>query len=322
MGICDSIKQKYEQYKENARIEEENQRRWNNPNFSVYGEAFGLSYLSIFNQIPDSYKNLHYNWQNNKELLDKIDEENKTMAPKMAQKIKELIGRGANSGNPKMIGTGNSCNNDCYMYNIPIMSKCPKCGGRSEEKDENGFTTEERYDETLGGYKTAKILNESNICTGYRWNNNVNLKDVDLDELFKFYDKEDHANKVHWAITVIDKNTKEKSIKEEDVPRHYAIIDGERFDFPYGINMRVFFFFNEELFFPKAKLADINNGNALSYSNEICFWYERQGSKRELGQSIGHYGYAWIHKVRIYVCNSCGYKYHIIKTSPFAWENR
>jgi hypothetical protein len=39
------------------------------------------------------------------------------------------------------------------------------------------------------------------------------LKDVDLDELFKFYDKEDHANKVHWTITVIDKETKEKSIK-------------------------------------------------------------------------------------------------------------
>jgi hypothetical protein len=37
MGICDSIKQKYEQYKENARIEEENQRRWNNPNFRILG---------------------------------------------------------------------------------------------------------------------------------------------------------------------------------------------------------------------------------------------------------------------------------------------
>ena len=42
----------------------------------------------------------------------------------------------------------------------------------------------------------------------------------------------------------------------------------------------------------------------------------------ELGKPIGNYGYAWRHEVYIFTCNSCGYKYHIAKSSPFAFRNK
>ena len=44
--------------------------------------------------------------------------------------------------------------------------------------------------------------------------------------------------------------------------------------------------------------------------------------REELGQSLGYYGYAWIHMVYIYTCNSCGHKYHIAKVSPFAFRDK
>ena len=48
----------------------------------------------------------------------------------------------------------------------------------------------------------------------------------------------------------------------------------------------------------------------------------RQPDRAEIGQSLGYYGYAWKHMVLIYTCNLCGYKYHIIKTSPFAFRDK
>ena len=242
------------------------------------------------------------------------------MGPKMAAKIKELISRGEYSSTPVMIGTGNSCNNPCYLYNRRLMTECPKCGGKVEKEYENGYTTKEKWNETYQTFEKVRNYNESQICDGFRWNNNVHLKDVDLAELANYYDKEDQANKVHWTIHTLDMKTKEEGIVEMDVPRYYAIIDGERFDFPYGTTIRSFLYYNEDLFFPKPKTADVNNGNVLPYYQQLCIFYE--GNKLDLGQSIGSYGYAWMHEVVIFSCNSCGHRYHIIKTSPFAWERK
>lgn len=314
MGICESIKQKIKQNNDSS-------NKYNDGHdYQRIGESFGRPFLGPGKHLPDNYIELCNNWMNNTDIMAKIYEENKAVAPKMAEKIKELRSRGEYSSTPVMIGTGNSCNNPCYMYNIPIMTKCPKCGGKVESSYENGYTTKETYNDTYDTFETVKNYNESQICDGFRWNNNVHLKDVDLDELEKYYDKEDHANKVHWTIHTLDRKTQEKGVIEVDVPRHYAIIDGERFDFPYGTTIRQFLYYNEGLFFPEPKLADVNNGNELDYSKQICFFYQYE--KKDLGQSLGLYGYAWMHKVIIFSCNSCGHKYHIIKTSPFAWENK
>ena len=77
------------------------------------------------------------------------------------------------------------------------------------------------------------------------------------------------------------------------------------------MNMLVFFFINEKFFFA---------WGCADYGNQICFMYEIQ--KVELGKSLGYYGESWFHCVFIYTCNACGYKYHIIKNSHFAFRDK
>ena len=90
------------------------------------------------------------------------------------------------------------------------------------------------------------------------------------------------------------------------------MIDGERFDFPYGFGMKEFFYINEKVLFPK----DPN------YAYNICFFYEGNIAYKELGQSIGSYGYAFVHEVIVFVCYACKYKFHIVKTSPFFFRDK
>ena len=175
-----------------------------------------------------------------------------------------------------------------------------------------------KYDERYDTIEKVKNYNESGICTDFRWNNNVDLWDVDFGELYKHFDREDTANKVHYSIKIVDKKTKEVTeVKEYDMPRHYCVIDGQRFDFPYGLPMGPFLYYNAEEFCPAPKEKD---GNTLDIAHTIGIAYE--GQKLEIGQSLGYYGYAWKHIVYIYKCNSCGHKYHICKTSPFAFRDK
>ena len=99
------------------------------------------------------------------------------------------------------------------------------------------------------------------------------------------------------------------------------MIDGERFYFPYGIGMKEFFLMNEYEFFPRV--------SKIPYEYSVCFFYERDSSLEDLGQSLGSYrfsavgiGVLCVHLVLIFICNLCGYKYHIIKTSPFASRDK
>ena len=72
----------------------------------------------------------------------KIIEENEKVKGKMKQIIKELKKEGA-SKNPRIIiGTGNSCNNDCYLYNLDLVRTCPKCEGKVEQEVENDYIIE------------------------------------------------------------------------------------------------------------------------------------------------------------------------------------
>ena len=167
-----------------------------------------------------------------------------------------------------------------------------------------------------------KNYNETKICTGFKWNDKIDNWDVQLGALFEHFDKTDNAKKVHWTINVEDKDTKEKKTEEYDIPLHYMVVDGKRFDFPYGLKMLQFFYYNNDYFFPKNGPNIYINGFCPGYEHKIVFWYEGQQNRDELGQSLGYYGYAWRHMVLIYTCNSCGHKYHIIKVSPFAFRDK
>ncbi len=285
---------------------------------------FSMGKCFMFGQ-EDYYKKLYNNKDHNMEFLKQLYEENEKLKVKMNDILTALF-LVPRKTNPKVIiGTGNSCNNDCYLYNVDLTTKCPKCDGKVDEDFENDYTVEHKWVESKNAYVDVKKYNEKKICTGFRWNNNVSDCDVTLEGMFKYFDKKDPEKKTHYSIVVEDQTTKEKKTEEYDVENHYMMLNGERFDFPLGLTMKQFFFINNKFFFPKGNIISVENPTnffQLAYRYRTPFWYEEQIGREELGQSFGYYGYAWIHMVNIYTCNSCGYKFHIIKTSPFVFRDK
>ena len=307
--------------------------------------CFSAACLSLFNEEEEKLKrpllilaecfmyevndNIHQkiykNRAHNLELLKPIYEENEKAKVIMKDKLTSLKKEGKLKNPKVIIGTGKSCNNDCYLYNLDLKKTCPKCEGKVEEEYENDYTIKKAWD---GGIlKEYKSYNEKKICTDFRWNNNIDQCDVSLIEMFKYFDKKDPEKKTHWSIVVEDPTTKKKTTEEYDVENHYMMINGERFDFPSGLTMQEFFRFNNLFFFPKDNRKMIKEGIGfyyqtidVEYKYNTAFWYE--GIEYEIGQSLGYYGRERMHMVYIYVCNSCGYKYHIIKTSPFAFRDK
>ena len=200
------------------------------------------------------------------------------------------------------IGTRNSCNNPCYLYNLTLTKKCPKCGGDVESDYENGYTIEEEWDKIKGRVKEVKIYNETKICENFKWNNKINPWHIEWKDFFGHYDQIDNGKTYHFSVNV------NGTVEEYDFPAHYMMIEGENFYFPYGISMKVFFLINEYTFFPKTH----------HYDTQICLMYEKS-NLCQLGKPIGYYGVNWLHMVNIYTCNLCGHRYHIIKCSSFAF---
>ena len=265
--------------------------------------------------------------QKNYDLLKRIAEENEIVSQRLKQKIDELCLK-RNKGDPLQIAVG-KCGNPCYAYQLNLFFNCPKCNGNVKRNMENGYTTERIYDDYSQSVRNAKIYNESNICTKFDFNENIDKCDVDSDECIKFFEKIDELKTVHWSFDIQTKENNEwvKKEIEKDMPIHYMMLDGERFDFPYGITMRDFFKLNNDKFFkprqdPMGFMASYqfqqfssSNNKGLIHGEYCEMFYERNRS--EWGQSCGCYGFRWLHKVYIYECEDCGYKYHIIKTSPF-----
>ena len=275
----------------------------NNKKILLNSEYLMVSNNEDLRQIYDNRK------QNliNLELLKKIDEENQQLYPKVKAKIEELFNK--QYSQIVEIGRGNSCNNPCYQYNYALTQKCPKCGGKVEEDFENDYTTSLQYDQYSQTYKEFKDYSERKICTGVILNNNIGKEDVDLDELFKYFEKVDNEKKCHYIVNI------NGITKEYDTPYHYMMIDGERYDFPYGIGMENFFFWMNMNSFQDKKVKFL-------IVSVFHFFHEQKMSRKELGQSLGYYGYAWKHFVFIFTCNLCGHKYHIIRTSPFAFRDK
>ena len=230
MGIdiikCDNCDTISEEQKMRIKEFEENQ--------NIIKERKLEKYYRLRNYDNEVLKKLGENYRTNSKLLMKIDDENKILIPKMKEKIDQLMSK--QNENIVEIGTGNSCNSPCYTYNSKFFKECPKCQGKVISKYENGVYKKEEFDYRTEQYREYTAYNEEKICTGFRFNNKIGKEDVDINALFEYFDKVDNEKIAHYSINfVVDRNTYETRTEEFDLPYHYMMIDGERFDFPYGL---------------------------------------------------------------------------------------
>ena len=155
-------------------------------------------------------------------ILREIEIEDKILAPKLKNKIQELIKK-MNEAKPNVIGEGDYCSNPCYEYNQNIIGTCPKCNGKAMAKIENE-TEKHEYDDYYGISRTGeKIL--PGCCTKFTYGN-LDKIDYDIKAFFEYFSK-------------YDENTK----------NYYMIIDGERFDAPKNLTLSEFFQINNTFFF-------------------------------------------------------------------------
>ena len=78
----------------------------------------------------------------------------------MKEKLTKLFIEGKQKNPKVIIGKGNSCNNDCYLYNLGLTKTCPKCDGKVEEDYENDYTVEKKWDDYQKAFKDVKNYNE------------------------------------------------------------------------------------------------------------------------------------------------------------------
>ena len=261
----------------------------------------------------------------NYEIIKHIKEEANIVTERLKQKIYELIKK-REKAEPLQIATG-KCSNPCYAFQYRLLFYCPKCKGKVTKEYENGY--ERRYLVEGGIIDVDKRYTNENICTYFKFNENIDKCDVDADESLKFYEKIDEQKVVHWSCDIRNPksiNAFDTIAVEKDMPYHYMMLDGERFDFPYGIHMKEFFMLNRKLFFEVNDIGLFTDDAELKKlrpdSGENCQMFYDKGDN-ELGQSCGfmHY-YSKTHIVYLYKCDECQFKYHIIKTSPFHFRDK
>ena len=231
--------------------------------------------------------------------LRKIFDENNILAPLLKAKINELCEKREKS-KPIIVARGNCCKNPCYAYMKKLTENCPECEGKVKCDFENGYTVTNNWDSFYGRFEEIKHYDD-NVCDKFKFNENLDKIDYDLEEFLKYFNKVDPNEKFPYHI----KEKNNEYVKE--LERNYIIVDGERFDIPYGLSLEAFFRINDSYFFYEDRY-------------DVSFYYESR--VKELGQSLGYYGYKWRHMVFLYKCNLCGLKYHILRTSPFAFRDK
>ncbi len=107
----------------------------------------------------EAVKLIYENSKKNIEILKKIDEENQRIVPVIRAKIDDLMLK--QSSKIVEIGTGNSCNNPCYQYNLELTKVCPKCGGKVESDYENDYEIINKYDDYRKCYRYIKDYNQN-----------------------------------------------------------------------------------------------------------------------------------------------------------------
>lgn len=239
--------------------------------------------------------------EKNNSLYSQILQENDRLVPLLKAKLDEL--RMREYSQIIMIGKA-ICGKPCYAYNRTLFTRCPECNGAVKDKPENGTYEKQVYDEDKGAYKWETFYNEDNICLNYTFNDKVDKWDYDLDSLEEFFDKEDKEKTVHWSY--IDGN----ETKEKDMPIHYMMLEGERFEFPFGLHMKEFLIMNDGLLFPLQGNGWKSNGFSFSIIDQDTLHYK-------IGAAIGYYGVACLRFIMLFECTSCRLQYHIIRTTPF-----
>ena len=268
-------------------------------NLSPLGKILNLSDDQIMKHLTISLWSLKPRFDE----LRKINEENLKFRPFLDAKIKELCEKRENS-KPVVIARGNCCKNPCYAYMKKITESCPECQGKVEVGVENGIRLEDQWDNVSREIKKIKVYND-NVCDKFTFNENIDKIDYDLEEFFKYFTNVDPSEKFPYYINFNFRGQKTEYSKE--LERRYMIVDGKRFNAPYGISLADYFRINDSFFFFKT-------------NQDVSFFYE--GNIKELGQSVGYYGLEFKHFVFIYTCNLCGLKYHILRTSPFAFRDK
>ena len=153
--------------------------------------------------------------------------------------------------------------------------------------------------------KNVKFYDD-NVCDKFIFNENIDKIDYDLEEFFKYFTKVDPSEKFPYHIHFYSKGEKIEYTKE--LERRYMIVDRIRYNAPYGISLADYFRTNDSFFFGRTRQI-------------VSFFYE--GNLKELGQSVGYYENNFKkHFVFIYTCKLCGLKYHILRTSPFAFRDK
>ena len=241
----------------------------------------------ITSQDVEKYRKIGQNVDN----LIKIYEENNKLKPRLIQKFKELYAR-REEADLGEIATGNCCKNPCYAFTLKHLSSCPKCGGKVKPDFENGYTTEQKWDESKNAFREIKIYDQ-NVCDIFKFNNKVDKIDYDLVEFYKYFTKVD-----------------------EKTNNEYIIIDGERFDAPSSFTLSHYIGANNlELF----------NGTLRAR----CTTYMSEDNKRiQIGQAYGYwdkkslYEQSYIHMVYLFKCNLCGLQYHLMNIMPLHYRNK
>ena len=98
------------------------------------------------------------------------------------------------------------------------------------------------------------------------------------------------------------------------MPIHYMMIDGKRFEFPYGLQMAEFFVMNEQNLFPIPDSGWKSQG--------YCFSLYDENFHVKMGKSVSYYGIANLHMVTYFECTSCKFQYHIIRTCPLMCRDK
>ena len=237
-------------------------------------------------------------YQNGTEELLKIIEENKKLYPLLKSKIEQLMEK-MNSAKPEIIATGNVCKIPCYEYNTSIVHFCPKCGEKVSDDVENGIITKQEYNAAKGIYEDVEYYDDV-VCDKFTFNNKIDKIDYDIDELCKYFEKVDKSKTFIYKLYETDKNG-QKTLKDYEAYQKYMIIDGQRFDFPYGVNLRCFLELNDRHIFTREHLDNNGRYNHIGTYNTY-FFHKDNASYIDLGQALGYYGYKFKHFVLIFKC--------------------
>lgn len=204
---------------------------------------------------------------------------------KLRPKINEYIQK-RDSQTPRVIAQGNYCNNPCYEFNLNLFKTCPKCKGAVVEDYENEYTIINTMDDYNRIYE-KKIYKKDTCCTNFVFDEKlISKEDCHSGVLIQFFERQEEV---------------------DGKKNYYMMLDGEKYDFGNLSFLNVFAGQQGKALFPEKNgveevLLIYRVGKPVTYSN------------LQNGQRVP--------LVCLYRCGKCGFKYHIMQTSPFMFRDK